>query len=110
MSMDLTGIKNRNEYYTNHYFSAIFADNARDTISQWRVRARDSKFRTPWSRLREVSRLYYVLREQYRKNGNTKDKNELVQELAQAILDALDYPKRETIEMVEIQEGLVVPV
>ena len=38
--MDLTGIVNRNEYYTNHYFAAIFADNARATISDWRARAR----------------------------------------------------------------------
>ena len=28
MSMDLTGITNQNEYYTNHYFSSIFEENA----------------------------------------------------------------------------------
>ncbi len=26
MSIDLTGIGNRNEYYTNHYFSTMFED------------------------------------------------------------------------------------
>lgn len=28
MEMILTGIENKNEYYTNHYFTSIFQDNA----------------------------------------------------------------------------------
>lgn len=31
MSMDLTGITNKNEYYTNHYFSTVFEENTRAT-------------------------------------------------------------------------------
>ena len=30
--MDLTGIINRNEYYTNHYFSWIFPDSEADHL------------------------------------------------------------------------------
>ena len=33
MSMDLTGITNKNEYYTNHYFSTVFEENAGDSHS-----------------------------------------------------------------------------
>ena len=33
MSMDLTGITNKNEYFTNHYFSTVFEDSANATIS-----------------------------------------------------------------------------
>lgn len=33
MSMDLTGITNKNEYYTNHYFSTVFEENTRATKS-----------------------------------------------------------------------------
>ena len=48
MSMDLTGITNQNEYYTNHYFSSIFEENASETISKWRAEAKDSEeIRTP---------------------------------------------------------------
>lgn len=32
MSMDLTGIVNKNEYFTNHYFSTVFEENASATI------------------------------------------------------------------------------
>lgn len=37
MSMDLTGITNKNEYYTNHYFSTVFEENTRaktDAVSE----------------------------------------------------------------------------
>ena len=32
MSIDLTGITNKNEYYTNHYFSTVFEENTSATI------------------------------------------------------------------------------
>ena len=40
MSMDLTGITNKNEYYTNHYFSTVFEEHAGATISGWNAAAR----------------------------------------------------------------------
>ena len=43
MSMDLTGITNKNEYFTNHYFSTMFEDNASATISGWNAEARESE-------------------------------------------------------------------
>lgn len=48
MSMDLTGITNKNEYFTNHYFSTVFEDSASVTISGWNAEARESEeIRTP---------------------------------------------------------------
>ena len=40
MSMDLTGITNKNEYYTNHYFSTVFEENTSATINGWNAAAR----------------------------------------------------------------------
>ncbi len=108
--MDLTGIVNRNEYYTNHYFAAIFADNARATISDWRARARGGEYKAPWSRLREVARKYFVLREQYRRSSGADAKGELVEELAGALLAALDYPASGEYQSVEIEDELEIPV
>lgn len=66
MSMDLTGISNKNEYFTNHYFSTVFEENASATISGWNVRARESEgIRTPWSLLRQNARQYYVAHDRY---------------------------------------------
>ncbi|MDR1642398.1 MAG: class I SAM-dependent DNA methyltransferase, partial [Clostridiales bacterium] len=40
--MDLTGITNCNEYFSNHYLASIFEENAKDTISAWRDASRSS--------------------------------------------------------------------
>lgn len=53
MSIDLTGITNKNEYYTNHYFSTIFEENAGEAITAWAQAAKSSEeIRTPWAQLR----------------------------------------------------------
>ena len=56
MDMDLTGIKNQNEYYTNHYFTSIFKENAEDTISSWRQRAKEEEIALPWHSIRDTRR------------------------------------------------------
>ncbi len=43
MSMDLTGITNKNEYYTNHYFSTVFEENTGAAISGWNAAAKESE-------------------------------------------------------------------
>lgn len=43
MEMILTGIENKNEYYTNHYFTSIFQDNAEDTIKKWKQKRSKKK-------------------------------------------------------------------
>ena len=61
MSIDLTGITNKNEYYTNHYFSTVFEENASETVSGWNAAARETEeIRTPWSLLRQIARQYYT--------------------------------------------------
>lgn len=66
MSMDLTGITNVNEYYTNHYLSSIFEENAAGRLSAWRAEAKESEeVRTPWSHLRDHARTYYAMYDRY---------------------------------------------
>ena len=37
--IDLTGIDNVNEYYTNHYLNSLFADNFKTQIKYWKETA-----------------------------------------------------------------------
>ena len=37
MSLDLVGITIENKYYSQHYLSAIFEGDLKDTFSQWQV-------------------------------------------------------------------------
>lgn len=106
MSMDLTGITNVNEYYTNHYLAAVFADNAAATISQWRENANNEAAKTPWSRLRAITNKFYVAHDRFLRSRFEKQILNLIKEMADSYLQALSYaeaaPDRIAVEDVEV--------
>lgn len=65
MSIDLTGIGNRNEYYTNHYFSTMFEDGASERIKQWTEESKNQDTKTPWAMLRDNAKQYYPIHDRY---------------------------------------------
>ena len=111
MSMDLNGINNQNEYYTNHYFAFVFEENAQDTLRRWREEAATSEERTPWQKVNQVSKTYFALREKsarFRSNDQVKP---FVDDLLRELLPALGYPYQENSEkQIEIDEGFTLPV
>lgn len=110
MSMDLTGITNQNEYYTNHYFSSIFEENAAETISAWRNAAKDNEgIKTPWSLLRDATKQYYPLHDRYLRAKFDTQILANIRMLADTYLNALGYPEAQP-EWVEIDDTLKVPV
>lgn len=110
MSMDLTGITNQNEYYTNHYFSSIFEENASETISAWRAAAKDNEeIKTPWSLLRDAAKQYYPLHDRYLRSKFDTQILANIRVLADSYLKALGYPAAQP-EWIEIDDTLKVPV
>lgn len=110
MSMNLTGITNQNEYYTNHYFSSIFEENASETISAWRAEAKESEeIRTPWALLRDVARQYYLVHDRFLRSKFDTQTLVNIRTLADMYLKALGYPEAKP-EWIEIDDTLKVPV
>ena len=110
MSMDLTGITNQNEYYTNHYFSSIFEENASETISVWRAEAKESEeIRTPWALLRDVARQYYPVHDRFLRSKFDTQTLMNIRTLADMYLKALGYPEAKP-EWIEIDDVLKAPV
>lgn len=110
MSMDLTGITNQNEYYTNHYFSSIFEENASETISAWRAEAKESEaIRTPWALLRDVARQYYPAHDRFLRSKFDTQTLVSIRTLADMYLRALGYPEAKP-EWIEIDDTLKAPV
>ena len=93
MAMDLTGIDNINEYYTNHYFSSIFEENAAETISKWRAAStkEEDGARTPWSLLRDCGRLYATIHDRYLRVRSEAQILPMVKDLADRLLITLGY-------------------
>ena len=91
-AIDLTGIDNVNEYYTNHYLNTIFADNIDAHIKQCKEMAKEEEERTPWAKLKAVSRHYYAAHEHWSRGRFGADTLEHVTNLARYYLEALGYP------------------
>ena len=111
MAIDLTGITNQNEYYTNHYLATIFAENASETIARWKAAAQDADdAKTPWASLKQNARLYYAARD---KSARAAEGGRLeltaIRDLADAYLASLGYPDAKP-ETIAIDDSLAVPV
>lgn len=109
MAMDLRGILNQNEYYTNHYFTTIFEENAADTISNWRQAARDNQTAAPWAAFRDTSKAYYRIREKYLQMKNEEGSRGLIENQAAEYLAALGYGRPDSIH-IELNDEFTVPV
>lgn len=110
MSMDLTGISNINEYYTNHYFATVFEENASDSISKWNAASRDSKeVRTPWAMLRRIATQYYAAHDRFMRSSVNMQTLQNICELANAFLNALGYPEADP-QIVPLNDTTDVPV
>lgn len=110
MSIDLTGIMNKNEYYTNHYFSTVFEENASATISGWNAAARESeKIKTPWALLRQNARQYYTAHDKFVRSSANLQVLANIKVLADSYLKSLGYPEAKP-EIVTVDDSLSVPV
>lgn len=110
MAMDLRGINNYNEYYTNHYFSSVFEENASETISAWRAAAKDEEeTRTPWSLLRDCGRLFSTIHDRYQLVRSDAQVWLMVKDLADSYLETLGYPSA-TPFIANVGEDAQVPV
>ena len=109
MEMILTGIENKNEYYTNHYFTSIFQDNAEETIKKWKEKEKTEEIQLPWKKLRDVRTQYYNIRDRYLRSKNGEVSKPLIQELATLYLDALGYGSINSVTE-EMADGLTVPI
>ncbi len=110
MSMDLTGITNKNEYYTNHYFSTMFEENTSAAISGWNIAARESEeIRTPWSLLRQNARQYYTAHDKFARSSVNLQVLANIKALADNYLKSLGYPEGKP-EVITIDDSLSVPV
>lgn len=110
MTLDLTGITNQNEYYTNHYFSTVFGENAGEKIRAWTTASRESEeIRTPWAQLRQNAKQYYTAHDRYIRSFINLQTLVSIKTLANSYLKSLGYPEANP-EVIAVNDTLSVPV
>ncbi len=94
--MNLVGIINENEFYTNHYLSEIFEGDIKEQITFWQTKENESEsYKTPFKRLKGLGGEYFsLLKELSRKNLTKQEKIKLSREFSKTFLDVLGYEYR----------------
>lgn len=108
--MNLIGITNENEFYTNHYLSEIFEKDTSDQISSWQEKEnQDENYKTPFKKLRGIGPSYLeLLKELNKKNSKIEDKIEAQREFMKLFLDIFDYEyKQQSIDIDEFSVPLL---
>uniref|UniRef100_UPI004029AF2E hypothetical protein n=1 Tax=Dialister sp. TaxID=1955814 RepID=UPI004029AF2E len=94
MVIDLTGIENKNEYFTNHYFAVSFAEDEASlaALTRWEKESgAGSGIRTPWSHLREDGIAFYTAHEKYQRSGFHMQSLIQIRDMADRYLVSLGY-------------------
>ncbi len=107
--IDLTGIDNVNEYYTNHYLNTIFAENIDTQIKVYKETAKEEESKTPWSKLKAMARHYYAAHEHSSRERFSGETLEHIERLAEYYLEALGYPAMQP-DSITLDGDIPVPV
>lgn len=109
MSMDLTGIGNRNEYYTNHYFSTMFEDGASERIKQWTEKSKNQDIKTPWAMLRDNAKQYYPIHDRYDRGQSQLTTAANIITMAALYLESMGYGKANSV-IINVNDEFDIPV
>lgn len=91
--MNLVGITNENEFYTNHYLGEIFKKDTEEQITSWQEKENESEtYKTPFKKLRGIGPNYLeLLKELGKKANTTEDKLQASREFYKIFLDVFGY-------------------
>ena len=107
MSLDLTGITNRNEFFTNYYLSAVLEQDLKERIQNW---AQDEQRKPPYEQLNALHREFSLLENTLQGSRYTTADDVLKESSGFVchLLNALGYDYRPTLKDAEAKSIPVV--
>lgn len=85
------GIKNENEFYSNHYLSTNFKGDIKDLLDQWYQNEESGGDKAPYNKIRTLTREWFEQREKISKERNTENKIELEKALISKLFSIVGY-------------------
>ncbi|RLB27979.1 MAG: hypothetical protein DRG87_10330, partial [Deltaproteobacteria bacterium] len=108
MAIDLTGITNNNEFYTQHYLSAILENDLKDLFQKWKTKEQEEGVRPPYAQLKGLSRDYSIMRNRLEREKRPEKRLRLQREFLEKLLPALGYSIDPILE--ELDDGSCIPL
>ena len=107
MAIDFTGINNENEFYTNHYLSAIFENDVKDVLSCWKQNEKES-IRPPYKLIRTICKDYFSFTNNFEKEKLFENRIKLQRQWLQIFLPTLGYNIEPSFKNLDI--GFDIPI
>ena len=109
MAIDLTGIQNKNEFYTHHYLSAILENDLKNIFKKWKQQEDESPdFRQPWKQLASLRKQYFTMQDRLERERKIANRLSLQNDFLANLLDALGY--RYQPQCMELDTGASLPL
>ena len=108
MAIDLTGITNENEFYTQHYLSAILENDLKELFARWAREAKENGKRPPYEELRSLARPFQRFRQEAAAARDPKERLALQREFYARLLAALGYELKPAVR--ELEDHVCLPL
>ncbi len=108
MALDISGIGNVGEFFSQHYLDALLEKDLKDTLARWAKRKADDKLATPQERLARLADPYFRAAAKAESLTSPSDRLEPSQSFHADLLGALGYERSPTAVLLD--DDRVVPV
>ena len=108
MAMDITGIKNENEFYTHHYLSAILENDLKDIFSLWKQKEDEEGIQQPYIKLRGLRKDFFNRLSLLERERNVKERLNIQREFISQIISVLGYEYH--CQTVELDDNGFIPL
>lgn len=93
MTIDLTGIQNENEFYSDHYLTTVFEGDIKETIERWNQLKADGG-KAPHQEFGALAAPFIRSATEYRKTRDAADRVEIFRRFTYDFLKALGYERQ----------------
>lgn len=108
MALDVSGIGNVGEFFSQHYLDALLERDLKDTLARWAARKKEEKIATPQERLARLAEPFFRTAARAEGLGDPALRLELSQGFHADLLSALGYERKPAAVLLD--DDRVVPV
>lgn len=106
MPIDLTGIRNENEFYSDHYLTTVFEGDIKETIEQWNE-LKEGGGKAPHQEFAALATPYMRAATEYRDTRDPDERVQIFREFTYDLLKALGYDR--TLQQPILADGTWLP-
>jgi hypothetical protein len=93
MPIDLTGIQNENEFYSDHYLTTVFEGTLKETVEGWNSEKEEGA-KTPYQNISALSAPFLKAASDYKKTRKALERVQIFRKFTYEFLTALGYHRK----------------